>query len=204
MRLPCFHFGITPIPALAALAALAIAYAFGEGLGRLACLSFGCCYGKPISALPPKLMPWVRPFALIFSGDTKKIVYASDLSGEPVVPVQAMTLIICRATGLIATALFLRGHMVAASLLPLAVTQIWRVISEWLRADHRGNPSRFSAYQLMALAALPYAAITACSLAPSPSVRPTLSQGILALWHPGVLLSLQLLWGIVFSLHRQK
>ena len=30
------------------LAALAIGYILGEGLGRLACLSFGCCYGKPL------------------------------------------------------------------------------------------------------------------------------------------------------------
>src|SRR6516165_984591 len=28
------------------LAAAAIAYAFSEALGRMACLSFGCCYGK--------------------------------------------------------------------------------------------------------------------------------------------------------------
>ena len=33
---------VTPV-----LAAMSIAYAVGEGVGRLACISFGCCYGKP-------------------------------------------------------------------------------------------------------------------------------------------------------------
>ena len=37
------------------LAALTIAYAFGEGLGRLACISFGCCYGKPLDQCSPLL-----------------------------------------------------------------------------------------------------------------------------------------------------
>jgi len=36
----------TPIPA--GLAAMGIAYVLGEGIGRLACISFGCCYGKPV------------------------------------------------------------------------------------------------------------------------------------------------------------
>lgn len=30
------------------LTAMVIAYTFGEGLGRLACISFGCCYGKSL------------------------------------------------------------------------------------------------------------------------------------------------------------
>ena len=36
-----------------AMAALSIAYALGEGLGRLACVSFGCCYGRRLSDCPP-------------------------------------------------------------------------------------------------------------------------------------------------------
>src|SRR5690606_20826925 len=34
------------LPLAPSLAAMAIAYVLGEGLGRLACISFGCCYGK--------------------------------------------------------------------------------------------------------------------------------------------------------------
>jgi hypothetical protein len=43
------------VPVLSVLAAIAIAYAVGEGIGRLACISFGCCYGKPLSACHPLL-----------------------------------------------------------------------------------------------------------------------------------------------------
>ena len=45
------------------LAALTIAYAFGEGLGRLACISFGCCYGKPLDQCspPPATAIWGPP-----------------------------------------------------------------------------------------------------------------------------------------------
>jgi hypothetical protein len=39
------------MPIVPALAAVMIAYTFGEALGRLACISFGCCYGVSISKL---------------------------------------------------------------------------------------------------------------------------------------------------------
>ena len=39
--------------ARATLAALLISYCFGEGLGRLACISFGCCYGIPLNQSHP-------------------------------------------------------------------------------------------------------------------------------------------------------
>src|SRR5208337_2277470 len=35
------------------LSAMVTAYAFGEGFGRLACISFGCCYGRALNELPP-------------------------------------------------------------------------------------------------------------------------------------------------------
>jgi hypothetical protein len=40
------------IPLLPALSAGAIACTFGEGVGRLAFISFGCCYGHRIDNLP--------------------------------------------------------------------------------------------------------------------------------------------------------
>jgi len=76
---------------LPALAALAIAYAVGEGVGRMACLSFGCCYGRPVRSLPE---PWRRIFggwSIVFQGQTKKAAYAHDLCGHELVPVQLMT-----------------------------------------------------------------------------------------------------------------
>lgn len=46
---------IQPVPIVPALAAIMIAYAFGEGLGRLACISFGCCYGVALGDAHPML-----------------------------------------------------------------------------------------------------------------------------------------------------
>jgi hypothetical protein len=43
------------IPLEPALAAMPVAYAYGEGLGRLACISFGCCYGKSLDQLSPRM-----------------------------------------------------------------------------------------------------------------------------------------------------
>ncbi|MCG8637233.1 MAG: prolipoprotein diacylglyceryl transferase, partial [Desulfobacterales bacterium] len=36
------------VPVTVMMACMCIGYTFGESLGRLACLSFGCCYGKPL------------------------------------------------------------------------------------------------------------------------------------------------------------
>ena len=49
------------IPLMSAWAAIAIAYSFGEGLGRLACISFGCCYGKRLSSSSGLSTPSLRP-----------------------------------------------------------------------------------------------------------------------------------------------
>ena len=139
-----------PVPVLPALAAFSIAYAFGEGLGRLACVSFGCCYGKPLADCHPRLARLAAPFALVFTGKTKKIAYASGLDGVKVLPVQGFTYLLYTGTGLVAIFLFLRGFYGAAFVVSLGVTQGWRVCSELLRDDYRGA-GRFSAYQAMGL-----------------------------------------------------
>ena len=41
------------VAVLPVLATVAIAYALGESIGRLACLSFGCCYGMPLCDAKP-------------------------------------------------------------------------------------------------------------------------------------------------------
>ena len=48
------------LPYLPAMAAAAIAYAFGEGLGRLGCIRFGCC-SRP--RRPGRVSPGPRPVA---------------------------------------------------------------------------------------------------------------------------------------------
>ncbi|MBN2645807.1 MAG: prolipoprotein diacylglyceryl transferase [Desulfuromonadaceae bacterium] len=185
------------LPLRPTLAALAIAYAFGEGFGRLACISFGCCYGKPLSACSPRLQRLFHRFHLVFEGQTKKIAYADGLHGCKVVPVQALTAFLYVGTGLIATALFLLQHYGTAFLLPALVTQGWRIASELLRADYRGE-QRFSAYQWMGLFSLFY--VSAVALwAPAAVVGvPDLAAGLTALWRPEILLSLALLWWTLF------
>lgn len=132
--------------------AMAIAYAFGEGVGRLGCLSFGCCYGRPLSDDPRSLDRFVRPFGLVFTGKTKKISYASGWEGRPVWPVQTVTSIIHTVVGLAGVCLFLSGKYWLALIATISVTQIWRIVSEFLRGDYRGE-GKFSVYQLFSVLA---------------------------------------------------
>jgi prolipoprotein diacylglyceryltransferase len=185
-----------PVPVLPALAALAIAYAFGEGFGRLACVSFGCCYGKPLSSCHPRLARLAAPVALVFTGKTKKIAYASGLEGARVLPVQGMTCLLHAAAGTVSTWLFLQAAYGAAFLVAMLVTQLWRVCSEFLRDDHRGD-RRFSAYQAMGLAAVPYAVWVAYRYG-APAPAPQLSLGLEQIWNPAPLLAMQLLWVAIF------
>ena len=177
-------------PVLPALAALAVAYVFGEGLGRMACLSFGCCYGKPLESLSPRLRSLLEPMALTFTGATKKIAYESGLAGRKVVPIQAMSAAVNLATGLAGLSLFLSAHYAAALLVAVGVSQPWRVLAETLRADHRGG-GRLTAYQWMALSALPYCLLVLWLLPAAPLPIPSLGAGLAVLWSPWVLLGLQ-------------
>ncbi len=192
------HMGGAALPVPAVLAALAIAYTLGEGMGRLACISFGCCYGRPIDSLPQHLQRWLAPIAFRFKGHTRKIAYAGKLENIPVVPIQAMTNILYLITGLIGIFVFLQGYYWAACFSCIFVTQIWRIISEWFRADYRGN-LRFSAYQRMSLAGVLYIGILLPIL---PNVQgaelPQLIAGVQSLWRPGILLALQGLFVFAF------
>jgi hypothetical protein len=185
-----------PLPVVPTLAALTVAYAFGEGLGRLACISYGCCYGKPLRDCGSLVRRLFGRWHFVFCGETKKISYASGLEGEAVVPVQALTALLYCLTGLLATALFLAGWYGSAFLLAALVTQVWRVASEMLRADHRGG-GRLSAYQVMSLLLLPYAAALV-GFFPSAAISPDLAAGLASLWHPAVLLLLQAGWLVGF------
>lgn len=180
------------------LSAVAIAYCWGEGIGRLACISFGCCYGKPIADVNPLLRTLFRHWHFIFVGTTRKIAYAHHLDGVQVVPVQAVTAVLYSLTALAGTYAFLNGAFRTALLLSLMISQLWRFASEFLRADYRGN-GRISAYQIMSLAAAGYAVVLAY-LAPLPTAPPVISiaQGLHALWHPAMLLFLQVLWITAF------
>jgi len=64
------------------LAAVSTAYAFGEGIGRLACISFGCCYGKPLESCSVQVQSLFRKFHMVFTGPTKKRLTPATLKAN--------------------------------------------------------------------------------------------------------------------------
>ncbi len=191
------HWSIAPIPLAAALSALSIGYGFGEGMGRLGCISFGCCYGKPLSQMGPLTRRLFRKMNFVFAGKTKKVAYEGGLDGQEVLPIQALTAVIYVTTALAGVYLYLERHFFFAFILCMGVTQTWRAFSETLRADYRGEGS-ISAYQIMAMAAIVYCLVIALILPDQPGAQPVLSKGLASIWNPGVILLLQALGIAVF------
>jgi hypothetical protein len=174
------------------LTAMVIAYTFGEGLGRLACISFGCCYGKSLDDCSPFLQNLFKNHCFVFTGKTKKIAYASGLDGKKVLPVQALTASLFLFTALFCTYLFLKACHTAAFLIGVIITQGWRVFSETLRADYRGE-GKLSTYQIMALVSI-VTAIFLTYFFPAPDVFPDLRAGLALLWNPGMIFFLIFWW----------
>lgn len=185
------------LPVLPVLAAMAAAYTLGEGLGRLACISFGCCYGKPLRDCHPLLQRLFAGTPVIFEGHTKKAIYEGRLAGEPLFPIQAITCILYCLTALAGSALFLAGRYAAAFLLCSVVTQLWRVVSETLRSDFRGF-AKISAYQKMAGLAVIYVLLINALFPGVPPTAPAVGHGLGLLWQPGIIIGLQVLWLIFF------
>ena len=189
--------GFFDIGMLTAMAAVAVGYAFGEGTGRIACISFGCCYGKPVSELPRFLRKIFSKCNFVFTGKTKKIAYAHGLDGEHVFPVQAITAVIYCFAGMLGIWLFLEGFHADAFFFTVAITQIWRFLSEFLRADYRGG-LRISAYQIMSALSVCYALLLALLASPAHYPKAMITDGLAVLWDPGMILFLQLLWIVSF------
>jgi prolipoprotein diacylglyceryltransferase len=185
------------LPVLTTLAAIGVAYAFGEGLGRLACISFGCCYGKPLNQCGPRAQQLFKRWSFTFCGETRKISYASNFGDKPTLPVQALTAMLYVATGLVGTALFLLGKSAEVFVLTILVTQGWRVFSETLRADYRGTGC-ISSYQIMGLLAIPYALIETFIFSAEAAPAMQLIRGLQNFWQPGTLIFLQLTWVVLF------
>lgn len=184
------------MPFIPALAAMSIAYVLGESFGRLACISFGCCYGKRAKAASGWVRTLTRRFAFVFEGETRKIAFASRLDGTPVVPVQAMTASVFALLALVSTWLFLDGAFAAAVAVSIAGSQVWRVYSETLRADYRGEGT-VSAYQYMAGFSAASAVVLPVVVGHE-SVTPDIAAGLSALWAPAPILALELLWTAAF------
>ena len=175
------------------LAAMSISYTIGEGIGRLACISFGCCYGKPLAASSPLIRKIFEKHNFIFTGKTKKIAYAHALDCQPVIPVQALTAVIYSITGMAGCYLFLHGFSLIAFILTLSVTQLWRAFSEFMRADYRGE-GKISDYQIMAALACLYGLLITNMFNEAPGSSPDLALGLSAIWNPSVLIILAILW----------
>lgn len=115
-------FGHGSLPILPTLAALAIAYALGEGAGRLGCISFGCCYGKPLLSYQGILSGLFARFHFIFTGQTKKAAYEAGLEHQPVIPIQAVTAMIFVGSSLLGMYWFLSGSFHLAFVEVMVIT----------------------------------------------------------------------------------
>ncbi len=185
------------LPMLPMMAAMAVAYTLGEGLGRLGCISFGCCYGKAIGDCHPLIGRLFSKTAFIFQGATKKAIYEGHLHGRQLVPIQAITCIIYCLTATIGSFLFLRNHTTSSLIMSIGITQIWRILSEMLRADFRGF-SKISAYQKMGAAAVVYVMAISLFFPTTPLVLPDVGLGISRLWQPGIIIGLEVFWMMAF------
>jgi len=190
------RFDGRPIPFLGTLAAISIAYAIGESLGRLACVSFGCCYGKPVDEAPSWIRPLFRNLNFRFEGPIKKASYEGKNENRPLVPVQAVTSTVLLATALIGIALFLAGHFAVSLLTTIGITQAWRLASEFLRADFRGT-RKFTAYQWMAAGSVLYVTAVVVLSPASPVSIPSLSEGF-SFINVGTILLVQGIWAATF------
>ena len=191
------RLGNEPMPTLPLFAAMAIAYTFGEGIGRVACISFGCCYGKPVSMTSGFWRHLFTKLHFVFEGQTKKIAYESQLDGIPVIPIQALTSTLYVSAALIGFWLFMYGWYTTALIMTLAVSQLWRLYSELLRADYRGGKA-ISPYQLMAIATLLIGVAYGLYFRGSFANVPDIARGLSAVWAPGPMMALQLMGLIIF------
>ena len=66
----------------------------GEGLGRFGCIIYGCCYGKPLKERNMVLQWLFSRASFIFYGSTKKVTCEAQLSGEKLIPIQAITFVL--------------------------------------------------------------------------------------------------------------
>lgn len=184
------------LPALPLLAGMAIAYVLGEGVGRLACLSFGCCRGCHVDRLAPPLRPLFLPIALDWEGDTRHALWGPQALRN-VVPVQTITCVLYTVIALLGLYAFLEGYFRLALAGTLGLALGWRVVSEFLRADWRGG-KRFSVYQWMAMFAIAWVAAWATIL-PASAVQPVLADGLAIFLQVPMLLLLQLTFVAMFS-----
>jgi hypothetical protein len=170
--------GEARLDGLIAVTCASASYVLGEAIGRLACLSFGCCYGKPISQCTSLQKALYGPSATVYRGRMKKIAYASNLADQPVVAVQSIACVLLFALFVAVVWLLWRGHAALALIAAVSGSQLWRAYSETLRADFRGRDG-FTVYQGMAIVGAMLAPLYAWLLAPAAGSVPAIPQAAL-------------------------
>jgi Prolipoprotein diacylglyceryl transferase len=175
------------------IAAACIAYALGEAIGRLACLSFGCCYGRPVNNCTSLQKALYSSFTETYRGRFKKIAYAGGLTDQPVIAVQAIASAVLFALFLVALWLFWKGSFAASIIVALGGSQLWRAYSEVLRADFRGRDG-FTLYQAMALVGALLSVVFAWVYADATvAAKASAALGWRAVFQPELLIATQLL-----------
>ena len=197
-------FSSEKVSSISVMAMLLTAYAFGESFGRLACISFGCCYGRTVESLPSYFKNLFKKLHFVFEGKTKKIAYNDFLDGVGVVPVQGITAILYSSAGFISLYLFYSGMHLLSFAVALTVTQLWRFLSEFLRADYRGN-NDISPYQIMSIITIPYFLIYYYFAGTGIALIPDINSGLKFMWDPGIILVIQVMWaGALFYTGRSS
>lgn len=179
------------------LSAIITSFALGEGIGRLSCISFGCCYGKPLNQTSPFIQKMFSHLYFIFHGSTKKIAYADGLDGTRIIPIQAITSVLLCITGVAGIYLFLKGFFVTTFVGVVFITQIWRFLSEFIRADYRGE-GKISAYQVMGFLSIAYALVIAWFFSATVHPGHDIIAGLQSIWNPSMIIFLQSLWLLTF------
>lgn len=183
---------------LPTLAAMQVAFVFGEGLGRLGCISFGCCYGIPVSTMSGTLRNIFEKWNFVFKCPTRKACYASGFQDQKLVPIQGITSIIYSLAGFAGAAFFLHGYYITALIATTVIHQVWRVVSEFFRADYRGSFGHISKYQIMAGLCIGISLLMSIVIPITPAVVQPLTAVFANLWDPVIILSMQALWLAVF------
>jgi hypothetical protein len=195
MLLPYFGDG-RPVSGLM-LSSISTAYAAGEGFGRLACLSFGCCYGKRMDSCNRIAQMLFSKFNFRFYGGLKKASYEDCLEGVRLLPVQGITAVLLSVTAIASASLIFSGHYKAAFLFSVCVTFGWRLLSEFLRADFRGA-SKISAYQIMSLTAIIYSIAVSSVVWFGGSGSTYMSMVVPVMTDIRFILTMQMLWLLGF------
>lgn len=148
-------FNINETYFLPVLTALTTSYTFGEGLGRLACISFGCCYGKPAERYPklPKILK------IKFFSETKKAVYDSNYKNLELINIQGIVVCLFTILAILSVILIMLEKFKIALLISFTMPAIVRFFSEFFRDDNRGINYKLSTYQFFSLILVIYSLI---------------------------------------------